>query len=125
MDKKQKRQQKLIRQQEMLNRAKEEGRDLAQDEKREFETLQEEIENLTREIEEEEGAGQEKREQGRQEERGKSETDMQRGVEVERERIRSITAICREFGMDGDEYIKRGNTIEQVREAVLDHIRKN
>ncbi len=67
MDKKQKRQQKLIRQQEMLNRAKEEGRDLAQDEKREFETLQEEIENLTREIEEEEGAGQEKREQGRQE----------------------------------------------------------
>ena len=54
MNKKQKRQQKMLRQQEIVNAAKEAGRDLTAEEQTEFDSLQREIERLNGEIEAEE-----------------------------------------------------------------------
>ena len=46
MNKKQQRQQKMLRQQEIVNAAKEAGRDLTAEEQTEFDSLQREIESL-------------------------------------------------------------------------------
>ena len=46
MNKKQQRQQKMLRQQEIVNAAKEAGRDLTAEEQTEFDSLQREIERL-------------------------------------------------------------------------------
>lgn len=114
MNKKQQRQQKMLRQQEIVNAAKNAGRDLTADEQTEFESLQREIERLNGEIEAEERQAQ-----------ANGEADIQRAVTEERERIRSITSLCREFGMESDNYIKDGSTLESVRAAALDHVRQH
>ena len=54
MNKKQQRQQKMLRQQEIVNAARDAGRDLTAEEQTEFESLQREIERLNGEIEAEE-----------------------------------------------------------------------
>ena len=54
MNKKQKRQQKMLRQQEIVDAAKNAGRDLTAEEQTEFDSLQREIDTLTAEIEAEE-----------------------------------------------------------------------
>ena len=102
MNKKQQRQQKMLRQQEIVNAAKEAGRDLTAEEQTEFDSLQREIERLNGEIEAEE-----------QQQRGMNppanappqnpanpEADTQRAIQEERARIRSITELCGEFGME-------------------------
>ena len=50
MNKKQQRQQKMLRQQEIVNAAKDAGRDLTAEEQTEFDSLQREIERLDGEI---------------------------------------------------------------------------
>ena len=120
MNKKQKRQQKMFRQQEIVNLAKTEGRDLTAEEQTEFDNLQRDIETLTAEIEAEEG---QKANQNPQV--GNNDSQTQRAIEEERERIRSITTVCNEFGMEANRYIESGATIEAVREAVLEHIRQH
>lgn len=127
MNKKQKRQQKMLRQQEIVNAAKTAGRDLTAEEQTEFDSLQREIETLNSEIEAEERAA------------GQTGTpaptpatpqadpaaDTQRAVTEERERIRSITGICRDFGLEADTYIQNGSTVDAVREAALEHVRQH
>lgn len=44
------------------------------------------------------------------------------GIEQERQRCRDINMICRQFGMDATPYIDGGQTVEQTRAAVLDHL---
>ncbi len=44
------------------------------------------------------------------------------GIEQERQRCRDINTICRQFGMDATPYIDGGQTVEQTRAAVLDHL---
>ena len=110
MNKKQQRQQKMLRQQEIVNAAKEAGRDLTAEEQTEFDSLQREIERLNGEIEAEE-----------QQQRGMTpqpnappqnpvnpEADTQRAIQEERARIRSITELCGEFGMEARSYIESG-----------------
>ena len=123
MNKKQKRQQKMLRQQEIVDAAKNAGRDLTAEEQTEFDSLQREIDTLTAEIEAEErqvpqpaqtpAAGQE------------DPVDTQRAIAEERERIRSITSICRDFGLEADTYIQNGSTVDAVRDAALEHIRQH
>ena len=123
MNKKQQRQQKMLRQQEIVNAAKEAGRDLTAEEQTEFDSLQREIERLNGEIEAEE-----------QQQRGMNppanappqnpanpEADTQRAIQEERARIRSITELCGEFGMEARSYIESGATLDSVREAALEH----
>lgn len=127
MNKKQKRQQKMLRQQEIVNAAKNAGRDLTAEEQGEFETLQREIETLTSEIEAEErqAAGQQTPPAQTPAAPQADPADTQRAVTEERERIRSITAICNDFGLTADTYIQNGSTVEAVREAALEHIRQH
>lgn len=114
MDKKAKRQQKILRQQQLVNTAKQGNRALNDEENTEFETLQREIDQLTREIESE-GDGSPAL-QG---------NENQRTIEEERQRASEITVLCREFGMDSEEYIKNGTTVEEVRSAIIDKMRLN
>lgn len=44
------------------------------------------------------------------------------GIEQERQRCRDINMICRQFDMDATPYIDGGQTVEQTRAAVLDHL---
>lgn len=118
MNKKQLRQQKMLRQQEIVNAARDAGRDLTVEEQSEFDVLQREIETLNVEIETEE------RQAGEQP-LPPSEDDIQRAVANERERIRSINTLCQEFGMEARSYIESGATLEAVREAALEYVRAN
>ena len=128
MNRKQLRQQKVLRQQQILSAAKSAGRELTAEERSEFDSLQREIETLTAEIEAEERqaeaspAGNEEREG---EIRGAE--DIQRALQQERTRISEITSLCREFGLDDQMqgFIDAGNTVENVRAAVIDHMRQN
>lgn len=43
----------------------------------------------------------------------------------ERARIRSITELCGEFGMEARSYIESGATLDSVREAALEHVRQH
>lgn len=115
MDKKQQRWQKMLRQQELVTAAKDAGRDLTADEQTEFDTLQREIERLNEEIEAEERQATAT---------SQGEADTQRAVTEERERIRSITTLCQDFGLEADSYIQKGSTLDEVREAVLGHVRQ-
>ena len=127
MNKKQQRQQKMLRQQEIVNAARNAGRDLTADEQTEFDSLQREIERLNGEIDAEERQAQANANPANAPPAAnpQGEADTQRAVTEERERIRSITSLCREFGMEADTYIQNGSTLEAVRAAVLDHVRAN
>lgn len=125
MNRKQLRQQKILRQQQILNTAKSAGRELTADERSEFESLQREIETLTTEIESEE------RQAGNSPAEAERESDdtetVQRALQQERVRVSEITSLCREFGMDDQMqgFIDAGDTVESVRAAVIDHMRQN
>ncbi len=121
------RQQKAQRQQEILNMAKAAKRELSVEEQQEFDTLQREIDQLTAEIDEEE-----KKElpaDGNRDHENPAVNEQQirrQEREQERERIADITSMCREFGMDSelDEFIKQGTSVDDVRAAVIDHMRR-
>lgn len=128
MTKKQKRQQMVQRQQEILNLAKTGHREMSTEEQTEFDSLQRQIEALNAEIEQEErqqdGQGQEPGSIGADGERG---VDPEQVRQQERRRISEITTLCREFGMDDQiqNFISGNNSVESVRAAVIEHMRQN
>lgn len=99
---------KLERQQEILEVAKRNNRDLTAEEHTELSVLQRDIEELEVETstktQEQEIA-----------------TDT---IAVERQRALEISQLCREFELDAEEYIKRGSSIEEVKESILEQQRK-
>ncbi len=126
MNKKQERQQKVLRQQELLNGAKAEGRDLNEAEQAEFDGLQREIERLSEEISAAERAAQGAEPANVTQPPIDNSDELRRAVENERERIRSITNICGEFGMDNaDAFILGGSSGDQAREAALEFVRQH
>lgn len=51
--------------------------------------------------------------------------DAKRLIAAERERVSTITSLCRDFEVDGvDEFIKSGKSVAEVREAVMDALRE-
>lgn len=92
---------KIKRQQEITDGARAANRDLTDDETREFNNLQGEIDALRPQVEEEE---------------------RQATITAERNRVAEINAICRQVGMEPDNYIKDGSTVEAVRKAALDQM---
>lgn len=111
MNKKEALKNKLARQQEIVNSAKTAGREsLSVEEQAEFDTLQREIDKLKNEIAEEERAAE-----------TKSEAD--RAVQIERQRVSEITALCRDFEVDPASYIAEGISVDQVRTAVLEVVK--
>lgn len=112
--KKKLKQQKMQRQQEIINAAKTQHRELTDAERAEFDSLQVEIENLQREIEGE-GNGNPDGEHGN--------GNQQRTIEEERKRVTEIASLCREFGMEDKDYIENGTSVEEVRKAIIEHLR--
>lgn len=123
MKKKQLMQQKIMRQQKLLDDAKAAHRELTAEESAEFNNLQREIEDLKREIEEEESA-----DETRQNEREQEEAEVRAAKQQERERISEITALCREFNIGDNElkgFLEKESSVEDVRAAVIEHMRKH
>lgn len=110
MNKRELREQKITRQNEIVSAARQAQRDLTEDETREMEQLQREIEQLTTEIRAEEMP---------QGENGQGEDPVQ----AERIRAAEITNLCREFAMDATQYIEGGQSVDQVRAAVIAQMR--
>lgn len=139
MGKEKRRQQKIMRQQAILDAAKSKHRSLSDQETQEFENLQREIDQLAVEIEAEERAAAQNvpngaaTEKETQEEKSISKTgkaaDLDAGQirQQERARVSEITSLCREFGMDDQMqgFINEERTVEDVRAAVIDKMRQN
>lgn len=146
MNKKQQRQQKLQRQQALLNAAREANRTLSAEEQAEFDGLTREIAELTTQIEAEErsanpanpanptgtGAptGNPAAPTAQQQTPPPSGGDdtHQRAITAERERIANITALCRDFRVEDTElqrFITEGTSEADVQAAILQRLRAN
>lgn len=106
-------QEMIQRQQELLDGARSAGRGLSQEEQQEFDRLQGQIEQAR-------DAGQPEGGQG-----GDRQTEAQRAVEAERQRMRDIVALCRQTGMEPDQYLRDGDTMDTVRAAAVEYMIQN
>ncbi|MCI8887942.1 MAG: hypothetical protein HFG70_07625 [Hungatella sp.] len=124
MTKRQKRAAMIAAQRALVNNAKSACRELTEEENAQFESLQAEIDSLTREIEEEESGQGHGVPGNTMQSSGETGQDIAaRAVETERQRVQDITAICREFQVDALEHIRQGHTMDQVREAILEELK--
>lgn len=128
------REQMLARQNELLQQARTAGRAMTADERAEFDSLQRSIEALDRSA----GSGSAgdgsqrstatsgESDEGEEGDDGDG-AEGSRSIVNERNRIRQIEEMCRDFGMESQtrDFIDNGNTVEQVREAVIEHMRQN
>ena len=103
--------QMIQRQQAIVARAEAEARELTVDEQAEFDDLQRQIDLI--------------RQANPAEERNTPAVDADQVRTAERERIREIGAMCRHFGMDADEYINSGASVESTRAAIMDQLMKD
>lgn len=135
-------QEMIARQQEIVNGARAAGRDLTAEEQTEFNGLQ-------RQIDAGQGgepaggapAGGQRGAEDPAQGGDPAPTDGQRGagapaaapaapdagqaVTAERQRISDIVALCRQTGMEPDQYIRNGATMDTVRTAAVDHLIKH
>ena len=97
----------IARQQSLLDGAKAEGRELTAEERAEFDSLQRSIDAARAA-------------------KPAADPDMaKKAVEAERQRVSEITALCRDFSVDADSYIKDGSSLDQVRAAILNQLKAN
>lgn len=126
------REQMLARQNEILQAARAESRAMTAEERAEFDTLQRSIEALDRAGATAGGEGSSRGAAAGEggsngDEGGEGNGDGARSaVENERARIRQIEEMCRDFGMNEQirGFIDNGTTVEQVRTAVIEHMRQ-
>lgn len=100
----------LARQQELVTLARNEGRDLTAEEQAEFDRCQAVIDAAGGEGGEsgQPAGGERGAENGNQD--GMAET--QRAIQAERQRTADIMALCRQTGMEAEEYIRTGATMD-------------
>lgn len=110
---------KVLRQQEILNTAKQETRDLTAEEQVEFDSLQREIDDLTREIEAEE-----KDQGGESAPPDNTRQMVEEALQAERQRVADITTMCRGLGVDPDKFIAENKTLDETRAALVDQMIK-
>lgn len=113
---------KLLRQEEIINTVKTAGRELSEEEQMELDSLQRDIESM----EQEDAAGERSRQGigGGIQEAGSLtlEGNLAAGADpvlLERKRAADISTVCREFGMEPERYIKGGQSVDQVREVII------
>ena len=118
--------QMLARQKEIVDTAQSEGRGLNDAEKREYEELQGKIDEALN------GDGDGDGEPHRStENRGAQSTEdtvhnaVQQAIINEHKRSGEILALCREFNMDPTSYIEGGQSIDEVRKAILEELKKD
>lgn len=119
MNKKQLRAARLLRQQQLVDAAKKENRELTAEEQAQFDACQREIDNLTREIEAEEnepGGEPAPPENTRQ--------LVEEALQAERQRVADITTMCRGLGVDPDKFIAENKTLDETRAALVDQMIK-
>lgn len=124
------REQMLARQRELLENARSAGRAMTADERAEFDSLQRSIEALDRTMSGTGSTGNAGHTgQQRQSTDGEGGEDPEgatrQATQNERDRIRQITDICADFGMESRQYIDDGSSVEAVRAAVIEHMRQN
>lgn len=128
MSKKQKLLALTQRQQALVNTARSANRSLSDAEQSEFDDLQRQIEALNSEIEAEE------RQQQSAAPAATATTpaapaadpaadDQQRAVQAERTRISEINAMCRDFDISPDEYIRTGASVDTVCQDIIRQLR--
>lgn len=98
--------QKIERQESILNDARTLNRDLTSEEDIELKLLQKDIEELQKSIE-------------NSSLESPLENQSENPVETERKRILEINELCRNFGLNSEEYIKKGSSIEDVRKIII------
>lgn len=116
-------QEMIARQQAIVNGARAAGRDLTTEEQTEFD-------NLQRQIDADNGGAADGGDNGGAEgSRGAEDPtpagtpdNGQRAVTEERQRISDIIALCRETGMDPDQHIRNGDSMDTVRAAAVRHL---
>lgn len=122
-------QQLLARQQALVDAARSANRSMTEAEQSEFDDLQRQID--------------EERANGGQERQGQSAAtaatatttnppadapagapaDNERAIQAERDRVSEITALCRDFDLQPDEYIRNGTTVDAVQAAIIQRLR--
>ena len=96
----------IAKQQAIVDKAKAESRAMSEEEERTFNELQADIDKIKTE--------------------GAEGAATKRGAEEERKRILSITSMCRDFGLDAEDFIKDAEmTEEKCRAAILEELKKN
>lgn len=50
--------------------------------------------------------------------------DVQRAIQADRNRIRQVEDLCREFGMDSRQFVDSGASLDTVRAAVIEELRR-
>lgn len=111
---------KIAEQQTIIDKAKaDNSRSLTEEENQDFARLQKEIEELTVQINQKSAAGGE-------EPPITVPGEMERALALERQRVTEIGSLCREFGLENQEreFIEKGTTVENVRAAVIEKLRK-
>lgn len=98
----------VAKQQAIVDKAKAEHRDMSDEEQREFDFLGELIKEAKDDDEKNKTAAQKA-----------TQVTQQRAITAERQRVSEITALCKSASVDPSEYIKNGNSIDEVRAAIL------
>ena len=118
--------QMIQRQQELLNVARAANRELTAEEQAEFDNLQRSIDAVRAAMStmsNNAGTQPEQTDSQRQED---STPDMNAVREAERtaerNRIREIESICKHFGVDANQYIESGRSVESVKSAIIDDL---
>ena len=113
----------LARQQELVTLARNEGRDLTAEEQAEFNRCQAVIDagNGGGEAGGQPAGGERGAESGAQGAQPGVE-EVQRAIRADRQRTADIMALCRQTGMDAEEYIRSGATMDTVRAAAVDFL---
>lgn len=101
----------IARQQALVDAARAAGRELTEDEQKQFDEYQRQIDAIP---EEEPEPAPEPAPDG-----------IRAAVEAERQRVSDITALCRDFNISPDAYVNGGNSIDEVRAAVLNELREH
>ena len=120
------REQLLARQQELLNAASAEQRDLTPEEQAQFDECQRQLDAMGAPENNNPNMGQ--RNLGGDDNGSGARPDdseaAQRAVAAERQRVAEVTELCRSFGIDATQYVNNGSTIEQTRAAVLEELKR-
>ena len=116
-------QQMIARQQEIVSGARAAGRDLTAEEQNEFNNLQRQIDAANNGNDAGDGSGDSASAEGSRSAGEPAPTDGgQRAVAEERQRISDIMALCRQTGMEPDQHIQNGDTLDTVRAAAVTHL---
>lgn len=99
----------LQKQEAIVKAAKAAGRDLTEEEQKQFNALQAEIDQAKAD----------------DDAREKEKEAREIAIKEERERAAGITSLCRSFGMDPESYIASGKSMDEVRAAVLAELAKD